>query len=117
ALAPSDGDVIPDLAGQHPRGVPIDCYVTNELERGLVLVILRESGRHDERRVEHDVMRELACQSGPDPGFFERVCVTAGALENVEDARCLVEGAVQHAGEEENRLVLRRIPALAAPGV
>src|SRR6185437_11987875 len=97
--------------------VPIDGHVLDELKCRLVLVVLREIGGHFDWRVEDHVVRELAGDRGPDARILERVGVPTRLLEDVEDPRGLIEGPVQHPGEEENGLMLGRIAALAAPGV
>src|SRR5256886_16188853 len=100
------------------RRIPVDRHVPDELERRLVLVVLGQVRRHLQRRVEHDVERQLLGERGPGtrlPGAA-RPSITLAALDqDVEDARREVHRPVQHAREEQDRLVLGGGAPFGAP--
>ena len=116
--AARDDHVVADLSVDHARRVPIDRDVANELERRLLVVVLRKIGRHLQRRVEHDIERELLGQRRARPRLFQPARPSRSLLEQeVEDPGREIHRAGEHAREEENRLVLRRIAAVPAPRV
>src|SRR5437588_584523 len=70
ALPPRHHHVIADLAGEHARRIPVHRHVADELEGGLMLVVLGKIGRHLERRVEHHVQRQLFGERRPGAGLL-----------------------------------------------
>src|SRR3989449_381173 len=92
--------------------------VANELKRRLMLVILRQVRRHLEWRVNHDVKRELLGERRARMRILYAPRLPGGTLDHdVENARREIHRPVEQPGEEQDRLVLGRIAAFAAPGV
>src|SRR5205807_5065882 len=71
------------------------------------------------RRIEDDVEGELPGERAPRPGLLRRSWDARRAMsyENIEDSRSEIHRAGEHAREEENRLVFRRISSFAAPRI
>src|SRR2546428_8284936 len=118
ALPARDHDVVADLSREHAGGVPGHRYGADELERGALRVVLGQVRRHLERRVEDDVERQLLREGRPPPRVLGPPRPARTPLDqDVEDARGEVHRPGEQAREEENRLVLRWVPAVARPRV
>src|SRR2546430_15516952 len=83
-----------------------------------MLVVLRQIRRHLERRVEHDVERQLLGERGPGARLVGAAWPSGTALDqDIENARREVHRPVQHPRKEEGGLLLGRGPPPRAPRV
>src|SRR6266496_6016442 len=104
ALPPRHHHVITDLAGEHARRIPVDRHVADELEGGLVLVVLGKISRHLEWRVEHNVQRQLLRERGAGTRLVGPARCSGTTLDqDVEDTGREVHRAVEDAGKEQDR--------------